>query len=216
MPRRIVEVAQLGDVVLAKSRRARRLSMTITPYGGVRVAVPYRTPFTDAEAFLAAHVGWARKHLERISRVRKEHESTLNGLPPLDWDKAALILKNRLWELSRRHGFSYNHAYIRNQKTRWGSCSNRNNINLNINLVRLRPELMDYVILHELLHTQIKNHGTHFWARLDKLVADAKALDRELKKHVLGLEGKCPIERKRHEVHSGGDTGACGDLFGRL
>ena len=51
------------------------------------------------------------------------------------------MLKSRLSELSRQYGFSYNQAFIRNQRTRWGSCSHKNNINLNISLARLRPEL---------------------------------------------------------------------------
>jgi hypothetical protein len=186
LPRRVLEVAELGGVVLAKSRRARRLSMTIMPYGGVRVAVPYRMTFAEAEAFVASHVGWARRHLERVERIRKAHESTVAGLPAVGPLEAGRILKDRLWELSRRHGFSYNRVFIRNQKTRWGSCSHQNNINLNINLVRLRPGLMDYVIVHELVHTRIKNHRKRFWAELDKLVGDAKALDKELKQHVLG------------------------------
>jgi len=187
--RRIVEVPELGGVILAKSRRARRLSITITPYRGVRVAVPYRTSFAEAEQFMASHVGWARKHVERIARIQKAHESTLNALPAIRLEEAGRILRQRLCELSRLHGFSYNRVFIRNQRTRWGSCSHCNNINLNINLVWLRPELMNYVILHELLHTRIKNHGRRFWGQLDKLVGNAKALDKELRQHVLGAGG---------------------------
>ena len=69
----------------------------------------------------------------------------------------------------------------------WGSCSEKNNINLNINLVRLTEELMDYVILHELVHLKVKNHSKQFWAELDKYVGNAKELDKKLKKHRLGL-----------------------------
>ncbi|HPD46063.1 MAG TPA: DUF45 domain-containing protein [Anaerohalosphaeraceae bacterium] len=195
--KRIVEVPELGEVVLAKSRRARRLSITITLDKGVRVAVPYRTSFADAQAFMTAHIGWARKHVARIARIRQAHESTLNGLPAMNPDKTRLMLKSRLSELSRQYGFSYNQAFIRNQRTRWGSCSHKNNINLNISLARLRPELMDYVILHELLHTRIKNHGRIFWRELDKLVGNARALDAELKNHVLGLAVERPCERQR-------------------
>ena len=81
--KRIVEVPELGEVVLAKSRRARRLSITITLDKGVRVAVPYRTSFADAQAFMTAHIGWARKHVARL-RIRQAHESTLNGLPAMN------------------------------------------------------------------------------------------------------------------------------------
>ena len=61
------------------------------------------------------------------------------------------------------------------------------NINLNINLARLAEELMDYVILHELVHLKIKNHSKEFWSELDKYVGSAKELDKKLKKHRLGL-----------------------------
>lgn len=190
--------------------------MTITPYKGIRVAVPYRVSFADAEAFLASHLGWARKNLERVAKIRKAHESTLAGLPAIRPNRARVMLKNRLCELAQRYGFSYNRVAIRNQKTRWGSCSHVNNINLNINLVRLRPELMDYVILHELLHTRVKNHSRTFWVQLDGLVGDARGLDKELKKHVLGLTAASECERSSNEARDDDNRSDYGGLFDRL
>jgi predicted metal-dependent hydrolase len=72
---------------------------------------------------------------------------------------------------------------VRSQKTRWGSCSFNNNISLNVKLTRLPQELIDYVILHELAHTRIKNHGREFWKMLDGLIGDAKKLDRRLREY---------------------------------
>lgn len=186
LPTRIVEFPDLGAVLLAKSRKARRLSMTVRPDRGIRVAVPYRTSFKEGMAFLESNIGWARKNLDRVRRIERQHKTTLSNLAPISRGAARGVLVKRLDELAREHGFAYNRVFIRNQKTRWGSCSENDNINLNVNLVRLRPGLMDYVILHELVHTQTKNHGRRFWSQLDELVGDAKALDRELKKHVLG------------------------------
>ena len=187
LPVRTVEVAGLGAVLLAKSKKARRLSMTVKPHKGVRVAVPYRTSFKEGMAFLESNIGWARKNLDRVRRLERQHRTALSNLPAISRAGARTVLVNRLNELAREHGFAYNRVFIRNQKTRWGSCSENDNINLNVNLVRLRQGLMDYVILHELVHTRTKNHGRRFWSQLDKLVGDAKALDRELKKHVLGM-----------------------------
>ena len=70
---------------------------------------------------------------------------------------------------------------MKNQRTLWGSCSHRNNINLNVNLLRLPEELRDYVILHELVHTRHKNHSRAFWRDLDRFVGDAKGLQRHLR-----------------------------------
>ncbi|MDH3344711.1 MAG: M48 family metallopeptidase, partial [Desulfobacteraceae bacterium] len=86
-----------------------------------------------------------------------------------------------------KHGFKYNRVFIRNQKTRWGSCSSKDNISLNVKLVRLPEKLMDYIILHELVHTRVKNHGKKYYAVLDRIVGDRKSLDRELKNYTIIL-----------------------------
>jgi predicted metal-dependent hydrolase len=88
--------------------------------------------------------------------------------------------------MARIHHLKYRKVSIKNQKTKWGSCSSRDSINLNINLVRLPEQLRDYVILHELVHTRLKNHGREFWAELDKaLGGGAKELARKLRKYKL-------------------------------
>ena len=98
-----------------------------------------------------------------------------------DRKAARQLLVDRLDSLARKYGFTYNRVFIRNQKTRWGSCSTKNNINLNVNLVRLPAELIDYTILHELVHTRVKNHSQKFWAQMDRLLGDAKKIDKKLR-----------------------------------
>ena len=89
----------------------------------------------------------------------------------------------RLVALAETNGFEYGRVTVRNLKSRWGSCSEKNNISLNMKLFVLPQEVLDYVILHELVHTRIKNHGQEFWRALDGLVGNARALDRELKQY---------------------------------
>jgi predicted metal-dependent hydrolase len=96
---------------------------------------------------------------------------------------ARRIIAQRLETLAQRHGFSYQRLFVRSQKTRWGSCSMQNNINLNVHLICLPSELMDYVILHELVHTRIKDHSIQFWNCLAQCIEDPKALDRELTRY---------------------------------
>ncbi len=92
-------------------------------------------------------------------------------------------LPRRVAELSGKYGFKYRNVYIKNLKTRWGSCSSKGNINLNIHLMRLPENLIDLVILHELAHTIELNHSKKFWAILDKIFGNAKLKDKELKKY---------------------------------
>ncbi|MEA3348593.1 MAG: M48 family metallopeptidase, partial [Pseudomonadota bacterium] len=72
---------------------------------------------------------------------------------------------------------------IRNQKTRWGSCSAKNNISLNIKLALLPDQLRDLVLVHELIHTKIKNHGPNFWQKLEKIYPQARKLDQQVNNH---------------------------------
>jgi predicted metal-dependent hydrolase len=184
----ILNIPPLGSVVFAQSKRAKRMSISIRPFKPVRVAFPLKVSFKKAQQYLLKNLGWAKKNLDYVRKIEKEHEVTLNGNPKPPKTKSKTILRNRLREMANRHGFKYNKVFIRNQKTRWGSCSDLNNINLNINLTSLTRELMDYVILHELVHTKIKDHSKKYWAQLDKYIGGrAKEFDKKLKKHRLGL-----------------------------
>jgi predicted metal-dependent hydrolase len=188
MTTKTLNIPPLDDVVFSQSERAKRISISITPFKPVRVAFPRRISFKKARAYLIENIDWAKKSLDYTRKVEAEHITTVSDLPRVGRAKAARILKARLRELADRHGFSYNRVTIRSQKSRWGSCSERNNISLNAALTRLADELMDYVLLHELLHTKTKNHSRAFWAELDRLVGgSARALDRRLRKHHLGL-----------------------------
>lgn len=96
-------------------------------------------------------------------------------------EEAKEYLPKRLNDLSDKYKLPFSELFIKNVKSRWGSCSGRNNINLSIHLMRLPDHLIDYVLLHELAHTKIKNHSKKFWQFLDILVGNSKKLDRELK-----------------------------------
>lgn len=93
-------------------------------------------------------------------------------------------LSPRIIELAKIYDFSFNKVYIKNLKSRWGSCSAQNNINLNLHLIRLPEYLSDFIILHELCHTIHKNHGLHFHDLLNKITGgNEKPLNKELKKY---------------------------------
>jgi len=98
--------------------------------------------------------------------------------------EARKLLPPRLNELAQLHKFRYNKVSIRNNKRNWGSCSSRNNISLNLQMMKLPDPLIDYILLHELVHTEIKNHSDRFWEKLDQVTGDkARELAKEVKKY---------------------------------
>lgn len=97
------------------------------------------------------------------------------------WRKEARkYLPARLNELSIKHQLPYNKVIIKDNKSRWGSCSHHNNINLSLHLMRLPDHLIDYILLHELVHTVQKDHSLRFWEKLDEICPGAKSLDKAL------------------------------------
>jgi predicted metal-dependent hydrolase len=178
-------IPDIGSVPFTRSPRARHISVRIDVRKGVTVTVPPRASFEEAKEFMLSRVPWAKTHLARIMELRANLSQ--EEPPAVDRKKAKSILTSRIEQLAQEHGFRYNRLFIKNQRTLWGSCSTMNNINLNASLVRLPQELQDYVILHELVHTKIKNHGDGFWERLGQILPRAKALRRRLRQYKLGL-----------------------------
>ena len=93
---------------------------------------------------------------------------------------ARKYLPQRCGELAKKFGFTVNKVSVRGQKSRWGSCSRRANISLNFKLLQFRPEMIDYVIMHELCHLRHPNHSKAFWNEVAKHIPHYKSLDKEL------------------------------------
>ncbi len=117
----------------------------------------------------------------RTKQVENRKRASGIRLQTIDKTDAVKRLTYRLCYLAREHGFTCNSITIREQKTRWGSCSAKNNISLNIKLVQLPEALIDYVILHELVHTRIHSHSKKFWTELDRYVKNSKSMANQLR-----------------------------------
>jgi predicted metal-dependent hydrolase len=181
-----VEIPSVGPVTIVKSERARYIRITISPDRTIRLIIPRRESVEKGRQFLHSKIPWILRNLPRAVELGKPQWGNLPDFE-ISVPQACDMLVGRLQELAGIHHFDCRKVSIKNQKTKWGSCSSKNRINLNINLVRLPDQLRDYVILHELVHTRIKNHSKEFWAELDKtLGSGARELARELKKYRLG------------------------------
>ena len=169
----------VGKILLQHSRRAKHVCLRVEPFKGVCVTVPPGVTYDQALDVARRKRQWIARHQERMVHIEAQAEA-FNGAALINRKVARRVIADRLDLLASRFGFSYNRVFVRNQKTRWGSCSAVNNINLNVNLIRLPVALMDYTILHELVHTRIKDHGPGFWAELEKVVPHARQADRQL------------------------------------
>jgi len=180
-----IEIPGVGPVMVLKSGRARHIRITISPDRTVRLIIPRRESVEKGREFLRSKIPWIIRNLPRADELGKPRGGNLPAFQ-ISHVQACKILVDRLEEMARIHHLKYGKVSIKNQKTKWGSCSSKNNINLNINLVRLPDQLRDYVILHELVHTRFKNHGKEFWAELNRVVGgDAKGLARKLRTYRL-------------------------------
>ena len=162
----------LGTVTFRKRKGIRRMSIRVHPLKGVSVTVPYLVPYAAAQAFFKLKREWVirtvARQQERCKSVQKADPQQVDAMRR----QAKAELPRRLAELAARYGFSYNRVTIKHNATNWGSCSTRNNINLNLNIVRLPAPLRDYILLHELCHLRHHDHGQAFHLLLEHVCTD--------------------------------------------
>lgn len=142
------------------------------PVKGVTLSMPYRVPYAVGILFLKAKRQWV---LDTVARQR-ERQKDVQTVSPQEIDglrrKAKAELPPRLAVLAERYGLTYNRVAIKHNSTNWGSCSTKNNINLNLNIMRLPYVLQDYILLHELCHLRHHDHGQAFHLLLEHVLTD--------------------------------------------
>jgi len=163
---------QIGEVLLKKSTRCRRISIRVHPVKGVTLSMPYRVPYAVGILFLKAKRQWV---LDTVARQR-ERQKDVQTVSPQEIEglrrRAKAELPPRLATLAARYGFTFERVAIKHNSTNWGSCSTKNNINLNLNIMRLPYVLQDYILLHELCHLRHHDHGQAFHLLLEHVLTD--------------------------------------------
>ena len=127
---------------------------------------------------------WIEKHLDRI-RKKAAQKAQVAKLTPEEKqaviDKAMKVIPEKVRFYAVRIGVTYGRITIRNQKTRWGSCSTNGNLNFNYLLANMPEEILDYVVVHELCHRREMNHSRKFWAEVEKVLPDYRSARKWLK-----------------------------------
>ena len=163
---------EIGEVTFRKSARGRRVAIRVHPVRGVTVSVPALVPYAAAMAFFRLKRDWVLETMRRQKDRMKDVPVAAPGEVEALRRQAKAELTLRLAELASRYGFTYNKVTIKHNSSNWGSCSTRNNINLNLNIVRLPSVLRDYVLLHELCHLRHHDHGHAFHLLLEHVLTD--------------------------------------------
>jgi predicted metal-dependent hydrolase len=231
-------VDEIGKVQFLKNRRSKRILITVKPFGGVRVSLPYWSSYAYAMKVVEDKKEWIKKAINKVNQLEdkrtlfdlnstfhtKSHSlvirqnNTLNVISRT-YDKEILItipsskniydediqlyirnwiekvyrieakeyLTRRTLELAKQYGYKYNKISIRRSTSRWGSCTHKNNLNFSLFLMQLPNHLIDFIILHELIHTRIKNHKKDFWKTLDSYTGNAKSMVKELNSYKIGI-----------------------------
>lgn len=160
-----------GSVSVFVTRTARKTISIQIKADGMHVRAPLRMSDTEIERFLDSKSKWIKKHLQMVA----ERKSAVNDLPPYTPEeirdlasKALQIIPERVKHYARIIGVDYGNITIRNQRTRWGSCSSKGNLNFNCLLMLLPDEIIDSVVVHELCHRKHMNHSPQFYAEVEK------------------------------------------------
>jgi len=165
-------------IAVIKSSR-RTMSMEVRPDGSILVRAPYRASAEEIGNFVCSHKSWVEKQRIRIrKRAAEIRLADQNPLSPEDIrllaDQALRELPPRIAAYAGQMGVTYGRVTIRNQKTRWGSCSSKGNLNFNCLLMLTPREVQDYVIVHELSHRKEMNHSPKFWEVVEEVLPDYK------------------------------------------
>lgn len=222
---------EIGEYTIVRGGRGSSVRLSVHIKRGIRVKIPYHSPFSEGERFVNARVEWIKGALERQGKRAERYRIHMNPgdeIPVIGgvirfshglssaikittsadgvWTvaypsgaatekvKEAVVrilrkrakeyLSQRLEYFAREYGFNYAKVFLKNNKSNWGSCSSKSNINLNIHLMRLPVEVCDYIIIHELCHLRYRNHGEKFHEMVNRLCGGKeKELTRELRKY---------------------------------
>lgn len=160
--------------------------MEIRPDGGVLVRAPMYVPQYEIRRFITKQESWIEKHRRSVlERQREEAPEEILSQEEIRRlaDRALEVIPARVAYWAPKVGVSYGRITIRNQKTKWGSCSAKGNLNFNCLLMLTPPEVLDSVVVHELCHRKYMNHSEQFYAEVRRVYPEYDQWNKWLKKN---------------------------------
>lgn len=175
-------------IPIIRSKR-KTLALQVTGNSDVIVRAPQQITRREAELFVQKNAEWIKRtrremelRCERQKEMAEEYRiPDYTSLTPMEKNKIRRHIMERLKLYAPQMGVKFARVTVRDQKTRWGSCSSKGNLNFNYRLHYLPQELMDYVVVHELAHRIHMNHSREFWEVVAAFDADYKEHRKRLK-----------------------------------
>ena len=180
----ILQDAEFGEVVVRKNTLSRGVKFSVSTSGRLLMSVPKNTP----NFLLKKYLNINRKNIrEKLPLNDPSTQRTRDYQKKVLMKKARDYLPYRLEYYAKLYGYKYDKCRLTHANTRWGSCSSKRTISLNIGLMKLPEPLRDYVILHELAHLNHMDHSKAFWAEVGEHDPRYKIHDSKLKKFSPGV-----------------------------
>ena len=166
------------QIHFVRMRQARRYVMRLRPDGALRVTIPRGGSQAEARRFAERHRDWALRQRSKLLAAKRppSEEKALKAL-------ALHELPPRLHELAAIHGLTVARVTIRDQRSRWGSCSSKGRIALNYRLMLMPADVRDYILIHELMHMKQADHSRKFWRHVEAACPRFREAERWLRKH---------------------------------
>lgn len=178
---KVYETTYVGQVYSYRILRSDRKTMALQVKDGeIFVRVPRKLSTAMIREFVDAHGAWIAKTMAR-QRRQTVPEAVDEAEQKRLRQKAREVIRARVEYYAPKMGVTYNRIFIKEQKTRWGSCSTAGNLNFNWKLILTGEAQLDYVVVHELAHRKQMNHSPQFWHEVEKILPDYKERRRRLK-----------------------------------
>ena len=168
---------------LKKSKRAKKLRVAICADTGVVVTKPWFLPQFYVERFLHAKASWILQKIDKFNnKQNKIHIPRRHRRAYLKYkEQVREFVHQTLQKYNESYNFSYKQVRIKNHKSRWGSCSEDNNLNFSYRIIYLPVHMAEYIVVHELCHLGQLNHSKQYWELVAKSFPDYKEIEKELK-----------------------------------
>jgi len=175
-----MEQEEISYFIIRSKRKT--IAIQIEEQGKVIVRCPYSVSGETVRQFVESKSKWIREHQAKKAsqpRLPKLTDEDIRALA----SRAMEVIPKRAAYYAPLVGVTYGRITIRNQRSRWGSCSSQGNLNFNCLLMLVPPDVMDYVVVHELCHRKEMNHSARFWAEVSRILPDYRQKEAWLKEN---------------------------------